>query len=166
MSSFKSICRYFCLPFIIPIFILAGCQTRTPTEEAAWKTFTNQECTYEFQYPNEAQVEVMDKNASQVKVHAGTGDPFQVTCSRDYSFGDALYYLDTQAVGKRSIGENTWAEFRLPEGYCDAVGCSPPIYALQMELGGVLYTVTFYSEDMTTELQQEILATFRVSGRP
>jgi hypothetical protein len=134
--------------------------------EPASKTFTNQECAYEFQYPSEVRVEIMDKNTSQLKVHAGTGEPFQVTCAREYSPGDALHYLDTQATGERKIGENLWSEYSLPDGYCDAVGCSAPLYALRMESAGVLYTVTFYSQETTTEGQEEILSTFHISSSP
>ena len=168
MSGFKKAVRYFCLLVIIPAVIMAGCQTMAPTpaENPAWKTFTNQECAYEFQYPSEAQVEIMDKNAGQLRVQLGTGEPFQVACAREYSPGDALYYLDTQAIGERKIGENLWSEYSLPDGYYDAVGCSAPLYALQMESVGVLYTVTFYSQETTTEQQEDILSTFRILGRP
>ena len=107
-----------------------------------------------------------NKDASQVKVHAGTSDPFLVTAARDYSPAEAALYLDTASVGEREIGESLWSEFLLPDGYCDASRCSPPIYALRMGLGAVLYTVTFTSQDRTTELQESILSTFRVSGTP
>ncbi len=115
---------------------------------------------------SEVQVEVIDKGASQVRVHAGTNEPFQVTGTRDYLPGDVLYYLDTPSSGEREIGENVWSEFVLPNGYCDAVGCSPPIYALQMESGHVLYRVIFTSQNTTTEFQEQILSTFKISGKP
>ena len=99
-------------------------------------------------------------------VHAGREEPFQVTCARDYCPGEGLYYLDTQAIGKRQIGENLWSEYRLPDGYCDAIACSPPLYALRMQTGGILYTVTFYSQETTTELQEKILSTFRTTSTP
>lgn len=107
-------------------------------------------------------MEVTLKDASQVKVHVGAGEPFQVIVRIDYSPADVLYYLDTSAIGERKIGENLWSEFILPDGYCDATACSPPLYALQMESGDILFTVTFYSQKTTTELQEEILGTFRV----
>ena len=111
-------------------------------------------------------MDVTLKDASQVKVQIGPGDPFQVTGSLEYSSADVLYYLDTAAIGERTIGENIWSEFLLPDGYCDAAGCSSPIYALQMDSGNILFTVTFYSQKTTTELQEEILATFKISARP
>lgn len=143
-----------------------GCQPPFPDVEPAWITYTNQEYGYEFKYPTEARVEVTLKDASQVKVHVGAGEPFQVIVRIDYSPADALYYLDTAAIGERKIGENTWSEYLLPDGYCDAVGCSEPIYSLQMEWGDILYTATFRSQETTTELQEEILATFKISSKP
>ena len=145
--------------------MLTGCQP-ADVVEPAWITFKNQEYGYEFRYPSEARVEVTLKDASQVKVHVGTGDPFQVTVTLEYSSADLLYYLDTPAIGEQSIGENIWSEFLLPDGYCDAAGCSSPIYALKMESGNILFTVIFYSQKGTTELQEEILATFKISNRP
>lgn len=153
---------------IICATLMPGCLsvTPTPTAEPVWVTFTNEEYGYQFEYPAGVKVEITNKDAGQVRVDAGAGDPFQVTATREYSPGDALYYLDTQAVGERRIGKNLWSEYSLPDGYCDAVGCSPPLYALQMESAGVLYTVTFYSQETTTEQQEKILSTFRISGRP
>jgi hypothetical protein len=166
MKSRSKVLRYFRPLFIILILITMGCQPAFPEAEPAWITFTNQEYGYEFRYPSEARVEVTLKDASQVKVHIETDHPFQMTVKADYSPSDVFYYLDTEASGQRTIGKNVWFEFILPDGYCDAIGCSEPIYALQLEWGDVLYTATFQSQETTTELQEEILATFRISGKP
>ncbi|MCI0549677.1 MAG: hypothetical protein L0287_01845 [Anaerolineae bacterium] len=159
------IIRRFCLLFIL-IILTTGCQPPFPEVEPAWITYTNQEYGYEFKYPGTVRVEITLEDASQVKVHAGVGDPFQVIVKIDYSPGDVLYYLDTAAIGERTIGENTWSEYVLPDGYCDATVCSPPLYALQMESRGILFTVTFYSQKSTTELQEKILGTFKISDKP
>jgi uncharacterized protein YwqG len=166
MSRTAKIIRRFRLLFIIPILIMTGCQPAFPEVEAAWITFTNQEYGYEFKYPSEARVEVTPKDASQVKVHIETDHPFEMTVSMDHSPTDVFHYLDTQASDERQIGENVWFEFKLPDGYCDAISCSEPIYALQMEWEDILYTATFRSQETTTELQEEILATFKISGKP
>jgi hypothetical protein len=158
--------RRFRLSFLILILILTGCQPPIPEVGPAWITYTNPEYGYEFKYPNEARVEVVLKDMSQVKVHIETARPFQLTVSADHSSTDVFYYLDTAANDERQIGENVWFEFVLPDGYCDAVGCSAPLYALQMEWGEILYTVTFESQETTTELQEEILATFKIPGKP
>lgn len=149
-----------------PFGTLSPALTSVPTAESAWKTFSNQEMAYEFKYPREAEVEVLDKSTGKIRVNAGSGGSFMVTAIRDYSTADVLYYLDTAASGERRIGEYVWSEYVLPDGYCDAVGCTPPLYALQMEAGGVLYAVTFHSQDALTERQIQILATFRVTGTP
>src|SRR5574341_1954500 len=149
----------FCLRLILLALIVPACRpasralTPTPTAEPAWETFTNQEYGYQFEYPAGARVEVTNKG-SQVKVYAGTGEQFHVAATREYMPGDVLYYLDTPALGERTIGGNVWSEFALPDGYCDADRCSPPLYALRMEAGDVLYTVTFTSQDTTNELQE------------
>ncbi len=166
MTDTAKMIRRFRLIFIILIIITTGCQPPFPEVEPAWITFTNQEYGYEFKYPGEARVEVVLEDASQVKVHIETDHPFQMTVRVDYSAAEVFYYLDTEASGQRTIGENVWFEFILPDGYCDAIGCSEPIYALQMEWGEVLYTATFQSQETTTELQEEILSTFRIAGKP
>ena len=134
--------------------------------EPAWITFKNQEYGYEFRYPSEARVDVTLKDASQVKVQIEPGDPFEVIVTLQYTSADMLYYLDRPSSGERSIGENIWSEFLLKDGYCDAAGCSKPIYALKMEAGNILFTVIFHSQKTTTELQEDILATFKISDQP
>lgn len=166
MSDIAKMIRRLRLLFMIPLIVLTGCQPAFPEVEPAWITFTNQEYGYEFKYPSEARVEVVLKDASQVKVHIETDHPFQMTVSIDHAPNDVFHYLDTAANDERQIGENVWFEFILPDGYCDAVGCSAPIYALQMEWDGVLYTAIFHSQESTTELQEEILATFKIAGKP
>jgi len=166
MSRAATLIRHVRLLFLISLLLITGCQPAFPEVEPAWITFTNQEYGYEFKYPSEARVEVTLKDASQVKVHIETDQPFEMTVSMDHSPTDVFYYLDTEANDERQIGENVWFEFILPDGYCDAAGCSEPIYALQMEWGDVLYTAIFHSQKTTTELQEEILATFKISGKP
>lgn len=158
--------RYLCAWLILPAILIAGCQAAASTADVTWKTFSNQECQYRFQYPEDVRVEVMDKHAVEIKIYTEAQEPYQLTCVRDYSPGDPLYYFDTEAIGEREIGEYLWSEFRLPDGYCDASGCSLPLYALRMEADDVLYTVTFYSQEMITESQEEILSTVRIASQP
>ena len=146
--------------------MLTACQPAIPAVEPAWITFKNQEYGYEFRYPSEARVDVTLKDASQVKVQVGPGDPFEVIVTLQYTTADVRYYLDTPVSGERTIGENIWSEFLLPDGYCDAVGCSAPLYALRLASGDILLTVIFFSQKTTTELQEEILATFKISNKP
>ena len=166
MSCTAKRIRHLRLLLIISFIVVSGCQPPFPEVEPAWITFSNQEYGYEFKYPSEVRVEVVPEDASQVKVHIETDHPFEMTVRMDHSPNDVFYYLDTTANDERKIGENVWFEFILPDGYCDATGCSAPIYALQMEWGDVLYTATFRSQETTTELQEEILGTFKVSGKP
>lgn len=155
-----------CLPLLWAAFLL-GCQTATPivSAEPMPGTFTNEEYDYQFDYPAGAVVEISDKGNSQIKVHAGIDDPFQIIATRDYFPLDVTYYLDTRAARERKIGSNRWFEFVLPNGYCDASMCALPIYVLKMEAGNILYTVTFYSQDTTTKLQEQILTTFTASAQ-
>jgi hypothetical protein len=150
---------------ILSAILLTSCQP-TLIVEPAWITFKNQEYGYEFRYPSEARVDVVLQDASQVKVQIEPGDPFEVMVTLQYTPADVLYYLDTPPSGERTIGENIWSEFLLPDGYCDATSCSTPIYALKMEAGNILFTVIFHSQKTTTELQEEILATFKISNKP
>ena len=166
MTNTLKIIQYLRLLLILSLILMAGCQPPFPEVEPAWITFTNQEYGYEFKYPSEARVDVVLEDASQVKVHIETDQPFEMIVRMDHSLNDVFYFLDTSANDERKIGENVWFEFILPDGYCDAIGCSAPIYALQMEWGDILYTAIFRSQETTTELQEEILATFKISGKP
>ncbi|MDQ3007047.1 MAG: hypothetical protein M3R47_16900 [Chloroflexota bacterium] len=144
--------------------LLTSCQPVLMVEPA-WITFKNQEYGYEFRYPSEARVDVLLEDASQVKVQIEPANPFDVMVTLQYTAADVFYHLDTPSSGERTIGENIWSEFLLPDGYCDATGCSTPIYALKMEAGNILFTVIFHSQKTTTELQEEILATFKISDQ-
>jgi hypothetical protein len=59
-------------------------------------------------------------------------------------------------------GPYVWLTYNLPDGYADATGVSQPIYALQMQAEDVLYSVVFYNQDSLTEVQGQILSTFRL----
>ena len=148
---------------VLPSLLLTSCQPALIVEPA-WITFKNQEYGYEFRYPSEARVDVILQDASQVKVQIEPAKPFEVMVTLQYTPADVLYYLDAPSSGERSIGENVWSEFLLPDGYCDA--CSRPIYALKMEAGNILFTVIFHSQETITELQEKILATFKISDKP
>ena len=166
MSFTAKFTRRLRLLSIISLIMIIGCQPPFPEVEPAWITYINREYGYEFKYPNQARVEVLLEDASQVELHIETDHSFEMTVRIDHSPNDVFYFLDTEANDERQIGENLWFEFILPDGYCDAIGCSEPIYALQMEWDGVLYTATFHSQESTTELQEKILATFKVAGKP
>jgi len=166
MTDIAKMNRQLHLLFLISLAMMTGCQPAFPEVGPAWISYKNPEYGYEFKYPTEARVEVTIEDVGQVKVHTAMDDPFQIVVRGEYLPGEVLYYLDTAAVGERTIGENTWSEYVLPDGYCDAPVCSPPLYALQMEAGNILFTITFYSQKTTTELQEEILATFRVAPNP
>ena len=95
-------------------------------------------------------------------VYTDPENPFYFRASRDYLPNDALYLLDTSPTGTQTLGQYTWQTYSLPDGYGDALGFSPPIYALQLEVNSVLYAVLFYNQDSATDLQLRILSTFRV----
>jgi hypothetical protein len=117
---------------------------------------------YEIEYPNEVVIEFVNKDESVIRFYTGIDEFFQITSTREYSPANVTYYLDTPARGNRMVGENLWSEHVLPDGYCDAVGCTESIYALQMEEGDVLYNATFYAQNDLTELQLQIISSFRV----
>ena len=81
---------------------------------------------------------------------------------RNYTSADALYFLDTPSNGQITTGQTTWTTYYLPEGYCDGPSCSPPIFALRVEFDQTLYTAFFYNQSSLTELQTQVLSTFRV----
>jgi hypothetical protein len=127
-----------------------------------WSTFINEIYHYAFDYPNSAVIEVMDKDTNTIRIQTGIGETFLLNARAEYQPGDVTYFLDTASIGQRQIGNFIWLEYVLPDGYCDGSECSPPIYGLQMEHSDTLYRITIYSLETTTEIQDAILATFRI----
>jgi hypothetical protein len=154
--------RLICVGLVVLVACSSGQSISLDLPESAWITYINEAYGYELHYPQDVRIEEMNKDASIVRIHTDVGDPFQIVATFQYSPGDVIYYLDSLSVGEHEIGGQIWSEYILPEGYCDGTGCSPPIYALQMEAAGVLYSVTFYSQSAMSTLQQQILSTFRI----
>ncbi|NIM94555.1 MAG: hypothetical protein GTO18_12715 [Anaerolineales bacterium] len=127
-----------------------------------WNTFINDIHHYAFDYPNSAIVETVGKDTSSIQIQTGTEETLLLDALTEYLPGDVIYFLDTTSIHQRQIGSFIWFEYVLPDGYCDGPSCSPPIYGLQMEHGKILYRVTIYSQESTTEIQDMILATFRI----
>jgi len=137
-----------------------GPSSTAPPRE--WFTYFDEVYNFEFEHPIDVQIETQSVGGFQVLVYTDPENPFYIRATRDFLPGSLLYFLDTEPIGQRILGSNTWQAFHLPDGYGDAVGTSPPIYALQLEQGGVLYSATFYHQSTTTDLQDQILSTFRV----
>lgn len=144
------------------ITVPALTSTPIPTVPPGWVTFKTDD--YAIDVPESAVVEALDEDFWQVRVDTGEGEPFYVKATSDYGPGETNYFLDTVPIDRRLIGEYTWQVFVLPDGYGDALGFTPPIYALRMEFGGILYTFEFYDQRATTPLQDRILTSFRVNS--
>ena len=127
----------------------------------SFATYTNVEYGFEFDYPAQVEVRVEEK-PFQLLVYTESANPFYVRATRDFSPGDAAYFLDTSSTGELVYGPYVWLTYNLPDGYADATGVSQPIYALQMQAEDVLYSVVFYNQDSLTEVQGQILSTFRL----
>ncbi|UCF61635.1 MAG: hypothetical protein JSV37_02830 [Anaerolineaceae bacterium] len=163
VATLASGCNTFSEPEM-PSPTLSPSQELTPGSFTAegWNTFINDAYHYAFDYPNSAIVEVMDKSTETIRIQTSGNDLFLLYALVDYLTGDVTYFLDTAPIGQRQIGDFIWLEYFLPDGYCDGPDCSPPIYGLQMEHGDTLYRVMIYSQESTTEIQDVILATFRI----
>jgi hypothetical protein len=132
----------------------------TPSE--TWNTYVNEDYGFSFDYPQEVLLDVQTEGPFQVVVHDDPEAPFYVRATRDYLPNELLYFLEAPSTGATTIGDYQWQVHVLPNGYGDAVGTSPPIYALRMERNSVLYSVVFFEQDSLTELQLRILSTFKV----
>ena len=137
----------------------AGTQVETSD---LWVTYSDVTYGFEFDTPAGLPVHTQTDGPFQVLVYTDPENPFYFRASRDYLPNDALYLLDTSPTGTQTLGQYTWQTYSLPDGYGDALGFSPPIYALQLEVNSVLYAVLFYNQDSATDLQLRILSTFRV----
>lgn len=152
-------------PTATPTSLPEATQTHTPRlvpTISGWKSYLNENYAFAFDYPSDVALEVSEKGPFEVRVSADGDNPFSISATRDYLPGEVTYFLDTAPSGQRVLGEYTWQTYELPEGYCDGPGCSPPLYALQMEVEQVLYKVVFYDQATMTPLQEQILSTFRL----
>ena len=139
--------------------------TEKPTVDASatpsLATYTDIEYGFAFDYPAQVEVRVEEK-PFQILVYTESTNPFYIRATRDFSPGDATYFLDTSSTGELAYGPYVWLTYYLPDGYADATGVSQPIYALQMKAEDVLYSVVSYNQDSLTEAQGQILSTFRL----
>jgi hypothetical protein len=127
-----------------------------------WLKYSNEDYGFELDHPVEVHLQAQSDGPFQILVYTEPDSPFYLRATRDYLPADVDYLLDTPATGSQTIGRYTWKTYSLPNGYGDAIGFSPPIYALQLENNAILYSVLFYHQDSLTDLQSQILSTFHV----
>ena len=140
--------------------------TKTATLEpppTGWSTYLNAEYGFALDYPTKMTLETQPQ---QIVLSTDADSPWDsrwyLRTERNYTSADALYFLDTPSNGQITTGQTTWTTYYLPEGYCDGPSCSPPIFALRVEFDQTLYTASFYNQSSLTELQTQVLSTFRV----
>jgi len=150
---------------LLVALISGACSALPPdsTPSESWNTYFNEDFGFSLSYPQEILLEVQTDGPFQVVVHDDPKRPFYVRATRDYLPNDSLYFLEAPSTATITIGDYQWQTHVLPNGYGDAVGTSPPIFALQMEVDSVLYSVVFFEQDSLNELQFRILSTFRIS---
>lgn len=140
--------------------------TPTPDPTANWETYTNTEYGFSVKYPSNVSI-FEDNSTSEFNLgfNLDSNSIFIITADTDYPPGETEYYFDTEATGTRTMGEVTWNEFYLAEGYTDAgQQSSPPLYALQTTNNSVLFKVIgFYSMDLDDQVLQ-ILSTFQFTN--
>ena len=150
--------------------MLATYQTQTsPTPIATadptgnWKTYTSTEYGFGFKYPSNYTIdENVRTSLIQVIVNKSEKDSFNIGVSSDYKPANVKFFLDTEATGERKINDTVWQEYSLPQGYGDGgESLSSPVFGLQTEKDKLLYTITFYGETKTSEIQNQILSTFK-----
>ena len=136
-------------------------------ETAGWETFANEEYKLVFKYPREFTIKeepVPSAKYTQVIFNETQQNSFVIQARKDYLPADATYFLDTEPIGEKSIAGNLWKIYFLSEGYCDGPECTLPIYALQIEKGGILYRATFYNQSKLTSTQELILSTLELTN--
>jgi len=133
---------------------------------APFTTYTDEYYNFAVDYPSDVEVSVQSEGPFQLLVYTDPENPFYIRATRDFLPGYVAYFLDTSPIAETAYGAYVWQTYHLPNGYGDAIGFSPPIYALQMQAGDVLYTIVFFNQDSLTELQAHILSTFRILNSP
>jgi len=132
------------------------------TLAAPFTTYTNEYYNFAIDYPSDVEVSVQSDGPFQLLIYTEPENPFYLRATRDFLPGDVVYFLDTSPIAETIFGAYLWQTYNLPNGYGDATGSSPPIYAFQMQASDVLYTIVFFNRDSLSELQAHILATFRI----
>ena len=125
-------------------------------------TYANEYYNFAVDYPSDVNIYVQSDGPFQLIVYTDPKNPFYIRATKDFLPSDVAYFLDTSPIAETKYGTYVWQTYYLPNGYGDAVGFSPPIYALQMQTGDVLYTIVIFNQDSLTELQAHILSTFRI----
>lgn len=154
---------------LLPACLLAlasgACSSAPATSipSSSWNTYVSENFAFSFAYPQDVSIEIQTDGPFQVVIFDDPDQPIYVRATWDYSPNDLLYFLDTPSNATTDIGDYQWQIYRLPDGYGDAVGTSPPVYALQMEVDSVLYAVVFFNQDALTSLQHRILSTFKTA---
>lgn len=137
--------------------------TSTSSEQAKefadWQTYRNEEYGFEFKYPK--QESFREHNPSQEFIQIFT-DSVRIKATKNrYIDESSDWFLDTPPNGEFILGNITWKTFFLPNGYCDGPGCSVPIYAVNTRRENVVYSVTFGEKQQISDLQKQILSTFK-----
>jgi len=127
-------------------------------------TYRSQEYRFVSQYPSEVVLELPLKGETPAIVHTRDGEAFHISARKGYLPGDAVYFLDAPPSGMLALGDNVWQTYELPQGCLDGPSVSPPMLALRMEAGGVLYTIPFRGQMNISPVQKRILSTFRPLG--
>ena len=129
------------------------------------ETYSNNEYRLSFKYPSDFTIEenlVSTSNYLQVVVNKNQDGSFSIKASKNYLPGDVTYFLDTEATGQETIDTRVWKTYYLPDGYGDGPEPSTtPIYALQVEVDGILYTAVFGNQTSITSTQKQVLSTLQ-----
>ena len=145
-----------------PIPFPTSFPSANPTLIPGWTTFVNEHYRFAFDYPGQFFIEFRQDWPDLVGVHMGSGKVFYISATNNFQPGDVNIFFDTAPTGQRVLGKYTWNTFVIPEGYGGPVGVSVPVYVLQMEADGKLYSIVFHYQQEISPLQELIVSRFRL----
>jgi hypothetical protein len=142
----------------------------TPTANPItdWKTYSNTALGFEIKYPSTVLIEkeLNDQN-NRVTIFKGGNLNFEVMLRKnpDNISLDKYYFMDAPIKEKTIMGGISANFYEMPTGYCDGPSCSEPFIAVVTEKGSDLYHLTFFGDIKLSEVENQILSTFKFTDQ-
>jgi hypothetical protein len=145
-------------------------------ETANWKKYKNEEFKFRFKYPESATLDVIkeEDNVLELRINRFLVEEMlenetYITAKKNYAEEEASLFLGKKSDGKIEVNHYFWRTYTLMTGE-EILGMwhlyTYPIYAVQREENGILYTVKAYWQTGFSLPQQKILASFRFYPQP
>lgn len=148
-----------------------GDKESLPVEEG-WRIYKNGRFDFGVNYPENLVVDENDQWPDFFQVYFRAAAPeaptFQVKVRAVGKSTEPFnIYLDTESQSEVILDNKRAALFVLENGYCDGPGCTQPIVAFKLEMGGNHYILEFHGiKDPNDKFIQSIVQGFHLVPTP